>query len=233
MRGPSLDDPRTRPHNRAALERVGQPGSRLLLPTPALVCDLDALEANLAAMADLARGAGVALRPHAKTHKSLAIARRQLDHGAAGIAVAKLSEAEALAPGLADAGTPTSILVTSPVAGETAARRVAALARVCDLAVVVDRPSAVDNLAADIDTTVTVLCDVDVRLGRSGVRSPADALDVARRVANCARLRFGGVQGYAGHLQHIADPAGANRRLHAGAIERVDHVDEWDQRLAQ
>ena len=73
--------------------------SRARLITPALVLDLDAMERNIATMAAYAAEQGVAFRPHAKTHKSVQIARRQLDAGALGICCATLGEAEALAAG--------------------------------------------------------------------------------------------------------------------------------------
>ena len=73
--------------------------SRARLITPALVLDLDAMERNIATMAVYAAEQGVAFRPHAKTHKSVQIARRQLDAGALGICCATLGEAEALAAG--------------------------------------------------------------------------------------------------------------------------------------
>ena len=69
------------------------------LDTPALVVDLNALERNLDRMAATARAAGVALRPHAKTHKSVAIARMQLDRGAVGVCVQTVAEAETMAAG--------------------------------------------------------------------------------------------------------------------------------------
>ena len=81
----------------------GHPGriSRARAPvptnTPALVIDRDALDRNIARMAEFARGAGLQLRPHAKTHKSPDVARRQLAAGAVGICCAKIGEAEALA----------------------------------------------------------------------------------------------------------------------------------------
>ena len=92
---------------------IGEPGSQAMLQTPALVIDLDRLEANIARMAEHARRNGIALRPHAKTHKCAAIAKLQIAAGALGICVAKLGEAEALA----DAGI-DSILITSPVVSE-------------------------------------------------------------------------------------------------------------------
>ena len=97
---------------------IGRQGSRADLNTPVLVLDLDALDRNIAAMAALAAGHGVALRPHAKTHKSVDIARRQIAAGAVGVCCAKIGEAEVLA-----AGGVTGILITSPVAAPAAVDR--------------------------------------------------------------------------------------------------------------
>jgi D-serine deaminase-like pyridoxal phosphate-dependent protein len=88
---------------------IGQPGSRAALDTPALVIDIEAFERNVARMADYARARGVALRPHAKTHKSAACARRQIAAGAIGICCATLGEAEAMVNG----GIP-GVHITSP-----------------------------------------------------------------------------------------------------------------------
>src|SRR3954452_14193359 len=80
------------------------------LPTPALLVDLDRLEANLKAMADHCRRAGCGVRPHAKTHKCPEIARRQVAAGAAGVSVATVPEAEAMvAAGI------KGVLLTSPI----------------------------------------------------------------------------------------------------------------------
>ena len=120
---------------------IGKPGSRRELNTPVLVLDRDALGRNLQKMAALARRAGVALRPHAKTHKSLAIARMQLDAGAIGLCCTKLGEAEVLASGGVE-----SILITSPVVSAPAIERLTALnSRLGDLMVAVDNPA---NVAA-------------------------------------------------------------------------------------
>jgi hypothetical protein len=94
------------------------------LPTPCLVVDLDRLEANLARMAQEIAATGARLRPHTKTHKTAEVARMQLEHGAAGIAVAKLGEAEAMA----DAGL-DDILVANEVVGAGKAERLAELVR--------------------------------------------------------------------------------------------------------
>ena len=78
---------------------IGRQGSRRSLNTPALVIDVEALDRNIAAMAAFAAANGLKLRPHAKTHKSVDIARRQIAAGAIGQCCAKLGEAEALADG--------------------------------------------------------------------------------------------------------------------------------------
>src|SRR5476651_2289888 len=70
--------------------------SRADLPTPALLVDLAAFEANLRAMADHCKKAGCGFRPHAKTHKCPEIARRQVESGALGVSVATVPEAEAM-----------------------------------------------------------------------------------------------------------------------------------------
>ena len=171
------------------------------------MCDLDLLTANIEAMQRTADDAGVALRPHAKSHKSARIARMQVEAGAVGICVAKVSEAEALVAAFeGDGGQPVSMHVTSPLGSPAVARRVAALAGRCELSVVVDHVDGVAELADAVSggPVVTVFCDVDVGLGRTGVSGPGHALEIVSRIEDAPGLRFGGVQGYAGHAQHVA-----------------------------
>jgi D-serine deaminase-like pyridoxal phosphate-dependent protein len=198
---PHLDQPRYH----AVLEQLGRPGSRELLATPALECDLDRLDANIAAMSTLASAGGVQLRPHLKSHKSAFVARRQLRAGASGLAFAKLSEAEAVMAHLDDDDERISVLLTSPLVGVELTTRARALARNCNLAVVVDAVAGVDELASAFGTqgsSLTVLCDVDVGLGRTGVVGVDHARRVVERILSQG-LHFGGVQGYAGHVQHV------------------------------
>lgn len=170
------------------------------LNTPVLVVDRAALDRNLARMADYARGRGVALRPHAKTHKSVDIARLQIAAGAIGLCCAKLGEAEALAEG----GIPR-ILITSPVVSAPAIRRLAALNRtVEELIVVVDHPDNATALAAATDRPLHVLVDIDPGIRRTGVASPEAALELARGIRALDRLTYRGVQMYCGIQQHIA-----------------------------
>ncbi|MDO9363195.1 MAG: alanine racemase, partial [Sphingopyxis sp.] len=106
---------------------IDQQGSRADLNTPVLVVDIEALDRNIQRMAALAANHGVALRPHAKTHKSVDIALRQRKAGAVGVCCAKIGEAEVLAE-----GDVAGILITSPVAAPAAIVRLAALAARAD-----------------------------------------------------------------------------------------------------
>lgn len=180
---------------------VGQQGSRRALNTPVLVLDRDALERNIGAMAAFARQHNVTLRPHAKTHKSVDIARLQIAAGAAGVCCAKLGEAETLAE-----GGVSSILITSPVVTPQAIARLMALhARIDDLRVVADHPDNVDALvaAASADKPLSVIVDIDPGIRRTGVSSPEDAIALAERIAAAPSLKFFGVQFYCGAQQHI------------------------------
>jgi D-serine deaminase-like pyridoxal phosphate-dependent protein len=155
-------------------------------------------------MAERLRAGGVRLRPHLKSHKSAFIAQRQLRAGASGLAFAKLSEADAVMAQLNDDG-PVSVLLTSPLVGLELATRARALAQNCELAVVVDTVEGVDELARTFGTngpSLSVLCDVDVGLGRTGVVGVDQARRVVERISSKG-LHFGGVQGYAGHVQHV------------------------------
>src|SRR3546814_18548207 len=111
------------PQPRLDEDLLNRPGGRLEISTPALVLDLDALEANIAAMAGWAKREGIGLRPHAKTHKCAAIGRLQMQAGALGLCCAKPAEAEAL-----DAAALTRFLLTSPAIGHRKIPRPTSLA---------------------------------------------------------------------------------------------------------
>jgi len=190
-----------------AVAHLGEANSRSLIATPALLCDLALLVSNIEAMANEARDSGLSLRPHLKSHKSAFILELQLKAGARGVACAKLGEAEAIIEARDNDAPVLSVLLTSPLVGQHAAKRAVTLAALCDLIVVVDHLDAVDELADALigtNATIAVLCDVDVGLRRTGVTTPMDALLVAQRVGQFPQLVFSGVQGYGGHLQHIA-----------------------------
>ena len=183
---------------------IGVAGGRSQLSTPCLVLDLDLLETNIRTMLEWTRANGLRLRPHAKTHKSIAIAKLLVEAGAVGACCATLGEAEALG----QAGVP-GVLITSPVVQPAKIGRLMALNAVAeDLAVVVDDPANVAMLAEAAEAagkSLSVFVDIDVGSKRTGVPSAQQATALARDIAAAGSLEFGGVQGYAGHLQHIVD----------------------------
>lgn len=189
------------------------------LKTPALVIDLDAFERNVGKMADHCRAGGIALRPHAKTHKCAQIARRQISAGAIGQCCASLDEAEMLVgAGIA------SILVTSPLVAETSIRQLLALAAACPgLMGVVDSAEMVDRLAQAAFETgrrLKLLVDIDIGHHRTGIAPGTPAAALASAIARSPNLEFDGIQGYAGHLMHLADRAERQARS-AAALEQL------------
>jgi D-serine deaminase-like pyridoxal phosphate-dependent protein len=152
------------------------------LDTPCLVVDLDVVEANARRMAHGAAARGVKLRPHVKTHKSVALARLQLDHGAVGITVGTIGEAEAMV----DGGI-AEVFIGYPVwADGPKAQRLRDLRRRAPgLTVGVDSAEAAALLASAVrgagDDPLGVLVEVDSGARRSGVAGPAEALAVATR----------------------------------------------------
>jgi 3-hydroxy-D-aspartate aldolase len=184
---------------------IGVPGGRWRLQTPALVIDLDAMERNIARMAEHAQRHDIALRPHAKTHKCSQIARLQIEAGALGICVAKLGEAEALA----DAGI-DSILITSPVVTERGIARLIALnGRVRELMAVCDNSQIAEQLAAaarESGKPLKVIVDIDPGMGRTGIAPGEAAIALVEQVASSGGLEYAGLQCYAGNLQHLESP---------------------------
>lgn len=174
------------------------------IETPALLVDLDVLERNLRAMADLAKRAGVALRPHWKTHKCPEIARRQREHGAAGGTVAKPGEALAfLEAGFDD------LLIASPVADPRKIRRVLERAGNARVTVLVESSEGArlwGEGAARAANPVPVLLDVDTGMGRTGVAPGEDAVPLAHTLAAHPRLEFRGVMTHAGHAYGAGSP---------------------------
>lgn len=181
---------------------IGVADGRNQLNTPVLVLDLDALDRNLTRMAKFAHAHGVGLRPHAKTHKSVEIARRQVSLGALGVCCAKIGEAEVLADGGLD-----GLLITSPVVSASAVARLAALnSRLSGLIVAIDNADNARSLAAAVGArgqALNVVIDVDPGIRRTGVASADAAVELARVVAGLPALKLCGVQCYCGAQQHI------------------------------
>lgn len=172
------------------------------IKTPALVVDLDALDRNIATMRARAEAMGVALRPHAKSHKCVEIAQRLQRAGAIGASCATIEEAEAMAR-----GGVTGILLTSPmVSDDQIARLGRLLARGADVMAVVDHPRNVEAYGAAAKAagrSMDVLVDFDFGMGRGGCIEIQDAVALAQMANAHKSLRFRGMQAYWGHLQQV------------------------------
>jgi D-serine deaminase-like pyridoxal phosphate-dependent protein len=184
------------------------------IDTPSLVIDGDAMRRNLARMAAYARERGVRLRPHAKMHKSAAIANLQLAAGAVGVCVQKVSEAEALADGGVN-----DIFISNEVIAPAKLARVAALAQRVKLAIAVDSSLGVERLAQALKASgrvdgfgVDVFVEIDVGQGRCGV-APTAAGALAHQVV-AHGLRFAGLQAYHGRAQHLRAAAEREAAIH-------------------
>lgn len=183
---------------------IGKPGSRSRLETPAAVLDLDIFERNITTLADTCKRAGIAFRPHAKSHKCAEIARRQMAAGASGICCAKPGELLALFEGGAN-----DLMLSAPIASPAKIDALArAAAKGARIAVVVDRldlVAAYAGAAARHGTRFDVFVDLDTGLKRSGVANGQEAVALARAVTEQPSLRYVGVQAYQGRVQHIDD----------------------------
>ena len=179
-------------------------GSRHALGTPALVLDLDAMEANIASMAEHAHVHGYALRPVAKIHKSVEIARRQVAAGGVGVCCATLAESEVMA----DAGVPGVMLFTSVVTAPKLERLAALNARADDLIVVADDSSNLAQLAQAgrrSGRSLQLLVDIEVGGGRTGIADEQRAVELARLAADTDGLEYAGLHGYVGKHQNTVD----------------------------
>jgi D-serine deaminase-like pyridoxal phosphate-dependent protein len=201
---------------------TGDPVSAI--DTPALIVDLDALEANITRMALYAEAHDVRLRPHFKTHKCLEIARRQIAAGAIGLCCQKVSEAEVLV-----SGGIRDVLVTNEVLAPAKLDRLMRLAGRARIGVCVDSIEGAEALLAcrpaSPGSVVDVYVELDVGAGRCGVGDPTGALDLARLVAGQRHLRFGGIHAYHGRAQHLRS-AGERAAAITEASRRVELVQD-------
>jgi D-serine deaminase-like pyridoxal phosphate-dependent protein len=172
------------------------------LPTPAVVIDLPTVRRNIAGMADYCRLHGLNLRPHTKTHKSLLMARLQLDAGAKGLTVAKAGEAAVMVQASDD------ILVAYPALDSARAEVLAGLAVGSTIRIAIDSTLAADRLA-DVaraaGVTFGILVDLDVGVHRTGVQTPEQAGDLALHIHSRKGLRLDGIMCYPGDVNGPAD----------------------------
>jgi len=171
------------------------------LPTPQVVIDRARLMRNIDRAQQLASKAGVALRPHAKTHKSPVVAKWQIDRGAVGVCCAKVGEAEVfVAAGIAN------IRLPYPVSPSNASRILALLDRAA-ISIIVDHLDVARGWSEAMvraGRTLDVLIKVDVGFHRCGIDPDGDALGFVQRVSALPGLRLRGLLSHAGHGYHAS-----------------------------
>jgi D-serine deaminase-like pyridoxal phosphate-dependent protein len=171
------------------------------IDTPAIVIDLDIMERNLQRVASYARDHSLRLRPHTKTHKSVLLGKRQLAAGAAGLTVAKVSEAEVML-----GAEPADLLIAYPIIGQTKLARLTEVARHTSVTVAVDSAFAarqISDAARGAQVEIGILAEVDVGLGRVGVAPGEPLIHLAQTILNLPHLRLEGITFYPGHIKDM------------------------------
>jgi D-serine deaminase-like pyridoxal phosphate-dependent protein len=196
---------------------IGLP--KTALETPALLVDLDVMEANIAHIAETCREHGVNWRPHTKGQKTIEIIRQELAAGASGVTCAKLSEAAVLAAaGIGD------ILIANQIVQPAKIARLVALRRHADPIVAVDNPANVAALAAaarDASQELRVVIEVDIGMRRAGVAPGEAVVALADVIAGSRGLRLAGVMAWEAHALMIDDPVAKERAVAAAIAELV------------
>lgn len=198
------------------------------IATPAVVIDAGRVRVNIERLAAYAKAHAIAVRPHTKTHKNVEIARLQLAAGASGLTVAKVGEAEALLP--AFDGLLPDILMAYPVVDVARAQRLASLAREATIRVALDTIiaiAAVGAAAHKAGTTIGVLVDVDVGMGRTGVPTADALVTLAQAVEETSGLRLDGIFCYPGHVWAKAHEQATPLALVAAKLQEA--IDLFDR----
>lgn len=194
------------------------------LDTPAVLVDLDVLDANLRKTAELAKAAGVKLRPHIKTHKSTWIAGEQMKYGACGITAAKLGEAEVMA----DAGI-TDILLAYPIVGRHKLERLRALMSKARVTLSVDDVAVakgLSELAESMGTQIRLYVDVNTGLNRCG-REPGEAtVELVKEINALPGVKVVGLMTHPGHVygKSTTDEVRAVAKHEAESLVRTKHL---------
>ena len=169
--------------------------------TPCLILQEDLLLKNLSFFQDLANANNKKLRPHVKAHKSVELAKIQIQKGAVGICCSKLAEAETMVE-----GGIKDILITSPIVGAIKLDRLGKLSQKANISIVTDSKSQIpilSELANKYQIQLNVLVEIDIGQGRCGVQPGVGALEIAQEIIHYPSLNFGGIQAYHGKLQGI------------------------------
>ncbi len=195
------------------------------IQTPCLVLDLDALERNVKKMGDYAKAHGMRHRVHGKMHKSVDVAKLQVElGGAVGVCCQKVSEAEVFAR-----GGITDVLVSNQVRGEAKIDRLARLPKLGARAICcVDDIENVAELSAGATahgTQIECLVEIDCGAGRCGVTTTPEVVEIAKAIDAADGLKFAGIQAYQGAMQHMDSYADRKSKVEVAITMVKDAVD--------
>jgi D-serine deaminase-like pyridoxal phosphate-dependent protein len=183
-----------------------------ILPTPAMVVDLDLFQANIRHMADTAKANGINVRPHVKVHKSVDVAKHQMAHGAIGLTCATVAEAELFS----GAGIQGVLWTKQPASVNNIQRAVLLSKKDPTFMFVADDPQVVDwadEAAAAHDAKLRIAVSVYAGMARQGIDGGQPALALAQKIDSSKRLKFEGFMAYSGAAAHTK--GFENRRKHS------------------
>jgi D-serine deaminase-like pyridoxal phosphate-dependent protein len=175
------------------------------IQTPAPLVEISRVTSNLNRMAEYARGHGLRLRPHVKTHKTTVIGGAQMQRGAIGLTCATPREMEIMSQVAQDL-----LLAHPPLGGKI--KRLLGLAGSVRVVTALDSIEAIDHVAdaaSSSGRTVRVYVEIDVGMHRVGVGTSEQAVALARRVADSTSLEYAGICFYPGHIREPLDEQGA------------------------
>ncbi len=195
-----------------------------VLPTPCMVVDKDLFDKNVKLMADTTKANGISVRPHVKIHKSVDVAKIQLNHGAIGLTCATIAEAELMS----NAGLRNVMWTKQPASRNNIERAIALSKKDPTFSFVIDDPILFDwvEQAAEAENAkLKVLISVDAALARQGIQNGQPALQLAQKIASSKHMQFEGVMAYAGvaaHTRGFEARKERSRKDMAGPRETVD-----------
>ena len=178
------------------------------IETPALLIDYDIMQKNSSIMMDAINNSKAKLRPHFKSHKCTEITKFQLDNGAKGVTVAKLSEAEVILNEVS-----CDLLIANQIVEESKLTKLAKLAKNHQITICVDNKQNVLDLERAMsleNANLSVLIEFEIGMQRCGVITNEEFYSLYLTISQCPHLKFRGIQAYAGHVSHEVD---LNKRL--------------------
>lgn len=189
------------------------------LETPAILIDMDVMERNLRRVAEYAHSHDLRLRPHTKTHKIPALARMQMDMGAAGVTVAKVGEAEVMLD-----AQPQDLYIAYPVIGRRKLDRLMEVGRKTSVTVGLDSVFAareLSNAARAAQVEFKVLVETDVGMGRVGVSPGEELIDLGKQVSRLPWLNLDGITFYPGHIKATGEDTERELQELSAVVQRI------------